>query len=151
VVSTVFGVPAHYFQDRKLKEAELPWVPGWSPRTLLQFVGTEMFRNQFGPDVWIKTLVRSIQEMPKVRRWVVTDARFPDELKLGDCLEGYRLKGYRVVTVCIRRRGLKRPGISGHSSERTLKCEYTVDNNGTIKELYQRLEVLLDKIESKGK
>jgi hypothetical protein len=79
ICSIAFGfTPEHYGDD--LKEVV---VPEWkmSPRDALIKVGTELFRKQVDPDIWVKA---TIQKMKKssAQYIFVTDARFHNELEL---------------------------------------------------------------------
>jgi len=81
VVCKAFGISPYNFCSRELKETVLPFW-GHSPRELAQLVGTELFRNHFGEDHWIKRLEFQLfldfdnQESITA---VITDVRFPNE------------------------------------------------------------------------
>lgn len=84
VCSLVFGYTQSDFMDDVRKEsAPSPTLgPGWTPRRALQFVGTDLFRNQVDGEVWVRVglarIERLVQENDVV---VVTDARFANELR----------------------------------------------------------------------
>lgn len=88
-------------------------------REVLQFVGTNLFRNQFHPDVWVLSLFNDykstylnnlwynnkgvyevteqdeIIHKPEFPNWIIADTRFPGELKAiqernGICTRVYR-------------------------------------------------------------
>ena len=61
------------------REQELPDWEGWSVRKLLQFIGTELFRTNIAPDIWVKSLWLRVKSNPD-KNYVVTDVRFPNEL-----------------------------------------------------------------------
>ncbi|WP_417534175.1 hypothetical protein [Marinobacterium stanieri] len=131
----IFGLTDEQMTDRVLKEEVVPY---WemSPRRILQVLGTEAIRHQFGGDTWVKNadlrleaLMRSesYEELP-IEVCIWTDCRFAEEA------EWIRANGGIVVEV-------RRPGIDAveaHSSEQGLPPEL-VDgvfwNNGTIDEL----------------
>lgn len=59
-------------------------VPEWlrSPRDILQIVGTDLFRNSFDSNFWIKLCLKRIREIRKNNskaRIVVSDCRFWNE------------------------------------------------------------------------
>lgn len=48
-------------------------------REIMQLVGTEIFRNYFDPEIWIKTTFRDIEkDSPKIA--LISDVRFPEEV-----------------------------------------------------------------------
>lgn len=89
VCSVVFGFTNEDFEDDTLKETAPSAVlgPEWTPRRALQFVGTELFRRQIDPDVWVRV---GISRLTKLRTEadivVVTDARFENEIRALEAL-----------------------------------------------------------------
>jgi hypothetical protein len=60
-------------------------------RTLLQHLGTEGWRAQYGDDVWVRGLdavARTLVDAHGVARFVIADARFPNELDAVERLGG---------------------------------------------------------------
>jgi hypothetical protein len=64
------------YGSKKGKTDEL-W--GFSPRWAMQTIGTELFRDKIGEDVWVKSLLARI-DSSKVNKFAVTDVRFPNEV-----------------------------------------------------------------------
>ena len=55
-------------------------IKGFTPRMALQMLGTEVFRNHFNQDIWVKVLKhRIINSNDNI---VVTDVRFPNEVNM---------------------------------------------------------------------
>lgn len=50
-----------------------------TPRSMLQYLGTELFRHHLDNDIWTNALLKRIQDIP-AERIVITDARFFNEL-----------------------------------------------------------------------
>ena len=59
--------------DRKMDKYELV-----SPRWALQFIGTEVMREAFHPDIWVLAGQRRMADKVNV---VIPDTRFPNEIK----------------------------------------------------------------------
>lgn len=79
ICSIAFGfTPEHYGDD--LKEVV---VPEWkmSPRDALIKVGTEMFRKQVDPDIWVKATIQRMKQS-NADYIFITDARFHNELEM---------------------------------------------------------------------
>lgn len=78
VCSIAFGIPLEDFTHDRRKDAVVgEW--GITPRQSLVWVGTELFRNQVHPDIWIRaTLSRIAKATEDVV--IVTDARFENEI-----------------------------------------------------------------------
>jgi len=53
---------------------------GKSPRQLLQFVGTDLFRTHFDDNIWIQSLKHKLKDIPSSTNLVFTDIRFQNEL-----------------------------------------------------------------------
>lgn len=84
VCSIVFGYTHEHFQDDLYKESFPSPIlgPAWTPRRALQFVGTELFRSQVDPDVWVRVGVERLRALTRtVNIVIVTDARFENELR----------------------------------------------------------------------
>ena len=71
-------------ESRAFREAIDPYwskalgKPDFTPRIALQWMGTEAGRNVFGTDLWVAALIRRLD---RDKNYVITDARFPNELK----------------------------------------------------------------------
>jgi hypothetical protein len=103
-------------------------------RRWLQIIGTEYGRNTFGPDCWIRALDARIKDSPFV---AVRDVRFENEI------DYIRARGGFIVWVQSNR-APKRD--TSHDSEKLVfadHADYTVQNNGTLVELYRQLDVIL--------
>lgn len=137
-VQTIFNIDDFTMYDRDEREKELNDWEGWSVRKLLQYVGTEMFRNMIVDNIWVKSLwLRNKDHGDNI---VVSDCRFPNEVsflkkKFGDKFISIKVErnGYIGVNV----------GINAHASESfDLDCDYKIENNGTIEELYLKVDQL---------
>lgn len=57
----------------------------WSPRIALQYLGTELFRNNLHPNIWvIAAEKRIIDKVAKgtASKFVISDVRFPNEITM---------------------------------------------------------------------
>lgn len=103
-------------------------------RQVLQFVGTELFRNQLDPDVWLNSIF--LKPWAEDDIVIIADARFPNEAALG------RENGLLISVE--RDTGLVN---DGHKSENALAdytdYHYTIDNNGSFEELKMHLDGIL--------
>lgn len=67
--------------------APTPSLVGWSPRTLLEWMGSDVIRARLGRDHWTE-LLRTRLEKHKSGITILTDVRFPQEVALCDlCIE----------------------------------------------------------------
>jgi hypothetical protein len=110
-----------------------------TPRQVLQFVGTDLFRNhihelmpEMGKNIWINVLKRKISNKLKKNpnvKIVVTDIRFPNELDT--------IKELGGITIKLERNNLL--SSDTHESEiliDNLKTDYVLSNNSTVEQLY---------------
>jgi hypothetical protein len=102
-------------------------------RTLLQAMGAEVGRKQFGEDFWV---VAAMSQIGYSKDIVFTDVRFPNEAKAITDMGG--------VVVRVVRNGVK--PVNDHDSEVAMDrydFDATILNNGTIDELHQEVERVL--------
>ena len=78
--ATIFSIPLHKFSDQAHKNVIDPrW--GQTPRELAQYVGTELFRDNFGPDIWLHSLEESVALVTRQAKYMllIPDVRFQNE------------------------------------------------------------------------
>lgn len=147
----IFGFSKEQVYGDDLKEVVDDYW-GYSPREVLQKVGTELFRKyisyedvlpKIGKDIWIRTVERKIINLAKqgYTKFVVTDVRYPNELEFLNNSE------FKTKNIKIQRPSLEENENSDetklHVSEafiKSLKCDHEIVNNGTIDELYQEID-----------
>lgn len=101
-------------------------VESESVRRMLQRLGTEVGRNLWGQDFWVKIAMEKAKQYENV---VFTDVRFPNEMA---AIVGSSGEVWRV----------EKPGVEAvnrHISERALDeymFERTINNIGTLEDLY---------------
>lgn len=142
VVSCIFGWPRYLLEgdtkeSREFREKEDKW---WSehlkikitPRIAMQKIGTDVFRMHFHQDIWLLILKKQITKYDKI---VVTDIRFLNEYNMIKNMGGnvFKISKSNIIK-------------DTHLSENILdniQFKYEIDNNGTIEELYQKIDNLL--------
>ena len=147
VCSIAFGFTEEDYGDDRKEVLNLEW--GISPRQALIQVGTEYFRKQVHPDIWIKATLRRMAQSA-AQYIFVTDCRFHNEL------ESIRLAfpSHRTVLV-IRPEVVPADGTaSAHSTEvfaieQSIELTYSFDHvyvnhsiedvSTSVDDLYQHL------------
>lgn len=106
-------------------------------RRLMQTLGTDIVRELFGDDSWVRLAVRTVDAaLAEGRRVVITDVRYPNEAR------AFRERGLRLIRI-------QRPGFDQgleHSSEmfyRDIDCYADLANNSTVDALLRRVDDLL--------
>lgn len=146
----MFGLPLEQFYEGDREVVNEFW--GFSPRQMLQLLGTEGGRKVFREDIWTKRAEQEwinhqnyvqnfsgggwVDYPPGFRGMVITDIRFENEAKFIKDMGGFVLH--------IERPGfVGEVGVSNHASEAGypdhLK-DYTIVNNSTIEGLYDKVE-----------
>lgn len=74
-VSAITGLTVAELQDRGRKENALDWI-SYSPRRLLQSLGTEWGRNMIHPEIWVMSAMRRVLDGGD---YCFTDVRFSNE------------------------------------------------------------------------
>jgi hypothetical protein len=139
LVKDVFALDDHTVYDREAREQPLEQWGGWSVRKLLQYIGTELFRENIDDSVWVKSLWFKIQN-DKENNYVVTDVRFPNELKFFEDHGGDDFTSIKV----LREGCAGAVGLEGHASEAyDLTTEISIENDGTMEELYNKVDGLM--------
>lgn len=131
-------------------------------RELLQYLGTNLLRNQLHEDVWINALMSKYKPKicsgvthcalagkpeipcnlcPEYPNWIITDVRFPNELKA--------IKDKDGISIRVNREDITGQNkLNPHNSETALDdylFDYTIDNYGTIEQLKEKVKVILIK------
>lgn len=112
-------------------------------RSLLQYVGTDVVRKRH-PNFWVDFLIQIFDLFGDSWDYVIVpDCRFPNELhKIREA--GYYATHIRVIRDIES--GLNE-GQQQHASETAMDNEvpdYTVPNNGTIEDLFNAIEVIVE-------
>ena len=169
--------PSHKMMDSKQcskaeyeNEVKVNWQTAYktvyTPRLLLQHIGTELFRNQIIDGIWVNALMseykakkelvgttpENIQWGEVYPNWIITDTRFPNELQAvkdngGLTIKIVRPKERELVlrnanTLIDTRKTLE----PEHKSETALDnatFDYTIENDGTLDELIDKIRDLL--------
>ena len=141
LVKDVFALDDHTVYDKVAREQDLDRWKGWTVRMLLQYIGTELFRENIDDAIWVKSLWYKIQD-DKESNYVVTDLRFPNEIQyFKDNAQDGEFLSIKVV----------RPGydgfvgLEGHASEAyDLETEILIKNVGTMEELYNEVNAIIE-------
>ena len=108
-----------------------------TPRILLQQLGTECGRDTLHPNIWVNALFSTYNSNNS--NWIITDLRFPNELAAIKSRGGISIKVERETGTT------QLP----HSSEVALDnatFDYTINNNGTIAELVEKVREILKEL-----
>ena len=107
-------------------------------RQVLQFIGTDLFRNQFNPEVWIHAAL----EPNPTSNIIITDCRFPNEA------DAILERGGILIRL---QRNINKLSLNSvnHSSETALddytKFTHIINNNSSVSKLDKALITILKK------
>lgn len=127
-----------------------PFASKWTPRTILQFVGTECFRR-ISPDVWVNFVLKEATRLQRegAEFIVVTDCRFRSEA------EAIWKAGGEVWKIRRPEVEKQQTGIKGHASETEQdsigdhEVQAVIMNDSTLDVLRDRLEVAFKRFTEK--
>ena len=134
IASILTGHKVQDFESQEFKNAKLG--PEWSDMTvrdMLQKIGTEAMRDNLHPDTWVNALFSKYEYNSK---WIITDVRFPNEVK--------RIKQYNGILIKV-----VRPGVAAmdHYSERALDdfdgWDHVIINDGSRYDLIKSVKAAL--------
>lgn len=104
-------------------------------RKFLQWVGTEWART-IKSDVWVNLLIGQVNNMMH-RDIIVTDVRFADEF------EALKKLGFKMVRLTRTEKSEHVPTHASETSALDLMWDAIVINDGTLEELYNKLDQLI--------
>lgn len=122
-----------------------------SPRIILQEWGTEVCRNHFHRDIWIASLENKIRN--QTSNIVISDCRFANEQEAIKNLGGITIRVTRnpepewVKLAQVNFEEFLKQNTLVHSSEYSsvnLKYDHILDNNGTLEELQEKVNSLVE-------
>jgi dephospho-CoA kinase len=165
IISMIFGWPRDKLEgltkeDREWREQVDYWwseklnMPQLTPRYVMQYFATDLFRNKFHPDIWVKIVeneLKKILEESTKQNIVISDCRFSNEINMLIRLGGKIIHVHRNPPSWFHEyiRGEEPPNIKLiHRSEiEWIRCyrDYDVENDGTIEELQQKIKYIIEK------
>jgi hypothetical protein len=140
-------------------------MPNLTPRLMLQLWGTEVCRKGFHDDIWIASLENKLRNSQD--DVVISDCRFPNEIKAIKKAGGVVVRvirgpepfwmenaqdfmaGPKTIGWSIGKDVLERAGV--HASEYSwagTDFDRVLDNNGTMDQLYEQLNDLLQDLQA---
>ena len=170
-ISSTITLPRFYYpyeEDNKMCEERFLIKPTY--RSLLQQIGTDLFRDKLHPNCWVSSLMNEYKtcdskcqnidvkycgdnkyDCIKTPNWIITDLRFPNELKA--------VKDRGGISIRVKRSIPKEQDVNQsllgaisnykeHPSETALDdavFNYEINNTGTIEELIEKVREILIK------
>jgi hypothetical protein len=147
------------------EEVDIWWterlgIPNLTPRWVLQQWGTDVARKNFHNDIWVASVENRLRGIKE--DIVITDCRFPNELKAIKNAGGVTMRTHRgpepewmAVAAILNNTNNEAAKIEClhvleklniHSSEYSsvgLQYDYNLDNNGPIDSLHQQIESII--------
>lgn len=109
-------------------------------RRLMQVIGTEVGRNLFDPDIWVKLAERKLTSTLSVGNTVITDVRFPNEARL--------IKKHGGALIRITRPGFG--PVNEHVSDRASQSwtyAHHIENDDDIDALHHKVRQLMKQLQ----
>ena len=146
-----------YNKDSKRSDEDLIKT---TPRLLLQIIGTECIRDRVHPNAWVNALMSEYKfsvkpGTPDFPNWIITDMRFPNELKAVKDRDGITIRVNRETQADrfakIDTDKFHEYPRQEHESETALdnaEFDYVIENDGTLLELINKVREILTLINS---
>jgi len=119
---------------------------------MLQIVGTEVFRDNYDKEVWIKSLFNDYGPYEKKNTiWVISDVRFTNEANYVKNLDGIliRINGDPLKLTEYSNRDINHPSETALDNYKGF--DYIIENDGSMEELKEKTEKVTEKIIKKWK
>ena len=159
-------------ESRQFRESvDLYWskqlsIPEFTPRLALQLIGTDVMRNHFHENIWINSLEYRVKKLHHKNQCVViSDCRFRNEVDLikkvgGTIILVQRAEKPEWFEIALRanqgdavaKHIMNRDFKDVHSSEWDWigsEIDFTINNDGTLEELYASIDNIIDKLPQK--
>ena len=110
-------------------------------RRLMQIIGTEVGRNLFDADIWVKLAEAKLASTLSVGDTVITDVRFPNEARL--------IKKHGGLLIRIDRPGFG--AVNEHVSDRASEnwtYDHHIENDGDVEALFEKMRGLLSTLQA---
>ena len=146
VASILSGSPIENFEDQDFKKQSMTSNWNMTYREFLQKIGTDALRDNLHEDVWVNSLFAEYERPSywegreeiwgKFPNWIITDLRFPNELK--------HIKEKGGITIRVTR-----PNVINdvsHPSETALddfEFDYELVNDSSIYNLIEKVNTIL--------
>ena len=137
-----------------------------TPRFLLQFIGTNLFRNQLHPEIWVNALMSEYKLYKETKpfvnltlkdeeypNWLITDMRFPNEMEAVKKRGGITIRVNRPCDICggsgYHKMSCPVSKSGEHESETILDSaafDFVIDNNKDIEHLVKEVKKILKKL-----
>lgn len=125
IVSEITGESVQWIQENKTYTWQAGFLAGWTPRRLLQYVGTDLFRNNLSQSIWVDIAINKAKKS-LLDIAIFDDCRFENEVAQLD------------LTIELQRAGV---GYTGeHLSEMgglPVSIQWSIDNPESITALAQ--------------
>jgi len=146
-VSELFGIDRGVMEDSVLKE-QIDDRYGVTPRKILQRLGTDYVRKEFGEDFFIHRLIQRITPLlANDENIVITDVRFNNELQRIKEIQGVHTVFWNISADERLPGGTSlQDDTASHISEQPLNPMFSMielNNNGTIDELHDKIDGLM--------
>jgi hypothetical protein len=150
IASLLTGIPVEKFEDQEFKQKHMGLEWEMTYREFLQKLGTEAMRDGLHTNVWVNALFADYRLWSDGRKdwypnWIITDMRFPNEMKAVEEREGITIRVHRDL-----HNGNAHISPIPHASETALdnaKFDYEIINDGTIEDLVEKVREILIKEE----
>ena len=156
--------------DKEFKNSNNSYIEKLTPRELLQIIGTDCIRDKVHPNAWVNALFADYKAISVIRdsegnkvfneqgmhqfnypNWIITDMRFPNELKAVKDRGGITIRVNRLYSTVAGDNGI--PATFNHAqfhpSETSLDSatfDFVISNDKDIEHLINEVRKILEKL-----
>jgi len=167
IISIIFDWPRDKLEgltkeDRLWREQIDPWwsktleIPNLTPRYIMQYIGTDLFKKHFHTDIWVKIIENKINNLynNNNQNIIISDCRFENEINMIRQLGGKIIQVHRDPPQWFYkyRQGEYPEEVELiHKSEKDwIRChrDYDIQNDDTIDKLFENVSKIIRSIEN---
>jgi hypothetical protein len=112
---------------------------GCTPRKIMQFIGTDLFRNNMkiikdSDNIWVNVLKRKL--LKNKNKFVISDVRFQNEIDMIQSIGG--------IIIRVDRKDLiyKKDNHESENINSLKKINFTINNNLSLEHLYRKIDII---------
>ena len=131
-------LPEKYLHDPNLKESNVKFLDGKTPRQIMQTIGTDLVRDHYDENLWVNVVKRKLSQLKPTDNVVISDIRFQNELDM--LAELNLIEKYYFFRIIRQNKNTKKDLHSTENQELVCPLIVNIHNDGSLEELFEKVE-----------
>lgn len=131
-------LPEKYLHDPNLKESNVKFLDGKTPRQIMQTIGTDLVRDHYDENLWVNVVKRKLSQLEPTDNVVISDIRFQNELDM--LAELNLIEKVLFFRIIRQNQNTKKDLHSTENQELVSPLIVNIYNDGSLEELFEKVE-----------